>query len=249
MESSPSRPQDVLPIERQAEGGPPPHGLALAGVRAFLLALLVLVPLCAALAFAVLTASALAYARPTWSGDLQATIAQSAFVAAYAVLGLGGGALFGVMLAASRAVGVVEARLCRWLERLPATVFERSMPPLPVAELRSRYQLAVERLYGATVARLRLPAWIAKRLRAMFQLRLAEDLLAECGRTGAQSVGFAQVRTWLMTTGISLGLEPIRRQLRIGRRLLLTLLVLLTLFPFALLFLLFLHGVELFPAR
>jgi len=250
MESSPSRVRDLLPADRQTEGAQPSaHGLGLVTIRAFLLSVLLLAPLCAALGFAVLTAAALAYARPTWSGDLWVTIARSSFVTIYAAMGLGGGAAFGLMLAASRVVGVVESRLCRWLERLPATAFEQSVPAIPVAELRSRYQLAAERLYGGTVARLRLPAWIAKRIRAMFQLRLVEDLLAECGRTGTESVSFAQVRAWLVTSGVSLGFQPIRRQLRVARRLLLALLVLLALFPFALLFLLFLHGVDLFPAR
>lgn len=250
MESSPSRARDLLPVDRQTEGAQPPaHGLGLVTIRALLLSVLVLVPLCATLGFAVLTAAALAYARPTWSGDLWVTIARSSFVTTYAAMGLGGGAVFGVMLAASRAVGVIESRLCRWLERLPAAAFEQSVPAIPVAELRARAQLAIERLYGATVARLRLPAWVAQRIRSMFQLRLVEDLLAESGRTGAEAVGFAQVRAWLVTSGVSLGFEPIRRQLRMARRLVLALLVLLALFPFGLLFLLFLHGVDLFPAR
>jgi hypothetical protein len=164
-------------------------------------------------------------------------------------MGLAGGAIFGVMLAVSRVVGVVESRLCRWLERLPETAFEQSVPAIPVTEFRGRYQLTTERLYGGTIARLRLPSWIAKRIRVVFRLRLAEDLLAECGRTGVETIGLAQVRAWLVTSGISLGLQSVRRQLQIARRLLLALLVLLALFPFALLFLLFLHGVDLLPVK
>ena len=250
MESSPRAERSSPPLERGARDGKVPrHGLWLISIRAFLLSVLILSPLCAGLGFAVLTASALAYARPSWSGDLWATIARSSFVTTYAAVGLAGGAIFGVMLAVSRVVGAVESRLCRWLERLPEAAFEQSVPAIAVAEFRGRYQLTTERLYGGTIARLRLPAWIATRIRGMFRLRLAEDLLAECGRTGADTIGFAQVRAWLVTSGVSLGFQTVRRQLRIARRLLLVLLLLVALFPFALLFLLFLHRVDLLPVK
>ena len=77
-------------------------------------------------------------------------------------------------------------------------------------------------------------------------LRLAEDLLPECERTGAEVIGFPQVRDWLLKTGISLGFQPLRNQLRMTRRLVLVVLVLLVLFPFALLLL---EGVDLLPAK
>jgi hypothetical protein len=247
MEGSPRVEQTPAPVDRGIpEGVPSNHGLRLAISRAFLASVLTLVPLCAGLGFVVLTASALAYARPTWTGDLWTTIGRSAFVAAYASVGLAGGAVLGVTLALSRVVGVVENRLCRWLDRLPVTPFERGVPVISVAALRGRYRLTVERLYGATVARLRLPAWIARRLRATFRLRLAEGLLPECERAGAEVIGFPQVRDWLLRTGISLGFQPLRRQLRMTRRLVLVLLVLLALFPFALLLL---EGVDLLPAK
>jgi hypothetical protein len=247
MEGSPRVEQTLPPVDREIpDGEPSNHGLRLAIIRAFLASVLTLVPLCAGLGFVVLTASALAYARPTWSGDLWATIGRSSFVAAYAGAGLAGGVVLGVTLALSRVVGVVENRLCRWLDRLPTALFERRVPAIPVAVLRGRYRLTIERLYGATVARLRLPAWIARRLRATFRFRLAEGLLPECERTGAEVIGFPQVRDWLLKTGISLGFQPLRSQLRMTRRLVLLLLVLLVLFPFALLFL---EGVDLLPAK
>jgi len=54
------------------------------------------------------------------------------------------------------------------------------------------------------------------------------------------------VRDWILKTGISLGFQPFRSQLRMTRRLVLALLVLLVLFPFALLFL---EGVDLLPGK
>jgi hypothetical protein len=247
METSPSIEPSPPLIEREIpDGDPSRHGLRLAALRAFLASVLLLVPLCGGLGFVVLTASALAYARPTWSGNLWTTIGRSSFVAAYAGVGLAGGAAVGVTLALSRVLGVVESRLCRWLDRIPAALFERSVPAISVAALRGRYRLTVERLYGATVARLRLPAWIARRLHAAFRFRLADGLLPECERTGADVVGFAQVRDWLVRTGISLGFRPVRSQLRTARRLVLVLLVLLALFPFALLFM---EGVDLLRAK
>ena len=247
MEGSPRIEQTLPPIERETpDVEPSKHGLRLAIIRAFLASVLILVPLCGGLGFVVLTASALAYARPTWSGDLWATIGRSSFVAAYAGVGLAGGAVFGVTLALSRVIGVVESRLCRWLDRLPVTPFERRVPVISVAALRARYRLTVERLYGATVARLCLPAWIARRLHALFRLRMAEDLLPECERTGVEVIEIPQVRDWLLKTGISLGFQPFRSQLRMTRRLVLALLVLLVLFPFALLFL---EGVDLLPGK
>ncbi len=106
--------------------------------------------------------------------------------------------------------------------------------------------MSVERLYEATVARFRLPSWIARRLHAMFRFRLAEDLVLESERTGVKVIGFPQVRDWLVKVGISLGLRPLRRRLRMTRRLVLVLLVLLVLVPFALLLL---EGVALLPPQ
>jgi hypothetical protein len=225
---------------------PSRHGLRLAAIRAFLASVLILAPLCGGLGFVVLTASALAYARPTWSGNLWTTIGRSAFVIAYAGAGLAGGAAVGVTLALSRAVRVAERRLGRWLARLPATRFEGSLPAISVAALRGRYRWTVERLYGATVARLGLPAWIARRLRAAFRFRRAEGLLPECERTGAEVIGFPQVRDWLLSRGISLGFQPVRSRLRMTRQVILFLLLLLVLVPFALLVL---DGVNLLRAK
>jgi len=246
MESSP-RIEGAPRVEPEiSDGQASRHGLRLPITRAFLASSLILVPLCAGLGFVVLTASALAYARPTWSGDLWVTIGQSSFVAAYAAVGLAGGAVVGVTLALSRMVGVVESRLRRWLDHFPVTPFERSLPVISVAALRARYRLTVERLYGATVARLRLPAWIARRIHAMFRVRLAVDLLPECERTGAETIDLSRVRDWMVTTGIALGFHPVRRQLTMARQLILALLVLLALFPFVLLLL---QGVDLLPGK
>jgi hypothetical protein len=247
MENSPSVEGQPSPVEAEIpDGQASGHGLRLATTRTFLASSLLLVPLCAGLGFVVLTASALAYARPTWSGDLWVTIGQSSFVATYAAVGLAGGAVVGVTLALSRMVGVVESRLRRWLDHSPVAPSERSLPVISVAALRGRYRLTVERLYGATVARLGLPAWIARRIHAMFRVRLAVDLLPECERTGAEAIDLSQVRNWLVTTGIALEFHPVRRRLTMTRQLVLALLVLLALFPFLLLLL---QGVDLLPGK
>jgi hypothetical protein len=146
-------------------------------------------------------------------------------------IGLVGGALVGFVTTAAGAFTAFEADLRVWLPKLPSSQFEETLPTLPIHELRSRYEQVIERVVPTTVRRIRLPGFVHRYFRARLRYALIEDFLTECERRGAETVGFVEVRDWLLSRGLTLATAPVHAQLRMWRPILRGALVLVAVVP------------------
>jgi hypothetical protein len=186
-------------------------------VKSFARSALVSVPAQALLWSAILALAASLYARSVSGGSVWSTVAGWSLVGVYLTIGLVGGALAGFVAAAAGAFTAFEADLRLWLPQLPSSRFEEALPTLPIHELRSRYDQIIERAIPTTVRRIRLPGFVHRYFRARLRYALIEDFLIDCERRGAETVGFVEVRDWLLSRGLTLATAPVHAQLRTWR--------------------------------
>jgi hypothetical protein len=180
---------------------------------------------------AILALAASLYAHSVSGESAWATVAGWSLVGVYVTIGLVGGALAGFVTAAAEALTAFEADLRAWLPQLPSSRFEETLPTLPVHELRSRYEQVIERVVPTTVRRIRLPGFVHRYFRARLRYALIEDFLTDCERRGAGTVGFVEVRDWLLSRGLTLATAPVHAQLRMWRVILRGALVLVAAVP------------------
>jgi hypothetical protein len=200
-------------------------------VKSFARSALVSVPTQALLWSAILALTASLYARSVHAGGVWTTVAGWSLVGVAVTLGLAGGALVGLLAAAAEALTAFEADLRAWLPQLPSSRFEEALPTVSLHELRSRFDQVLDRAVPTTVRRIRLPGFAHRYVRARLRYALIEDFLTDCERRGATSVGFVEVRDWLLSRGLALATTPAHAQLRTWRLVLRGILVLLAALP------------------
>lgn len=131
--------------------------------------------------------------------------------------GLAGGGLFGLLSAAKKTVGEFHEQLRAWFEQLPPESHETEKSPRSIQEVRAHYESLLERALSATVGRILLPGFLDRLVRSKLRQAVVEDFIDSLAQRGVTQVAPQNFRNWVLTKGLSLGLEPTYNQLAFWR--------------------------------
>jgi hypothetical protein len=107
--------------------------------------------------------------------------------------------------------------LAEWILALPAGPGAELLPPMTLDEAYGRYDAVVDHMFGATLGRVPMPGPLRRLLRRPFRQAVVEDFLRDCRTRGLQTVGYPELRNWLLARGLPYLLAPFRGQLRLWR--------------------------------
>jgi hypothetical protein len=114
-------------------------------------------------------------------------------------------------------VGAFQEQVPVALARITPTEAERLVPRVPLEEARATYERTLDDVVDRAVVGVRLPRPIRALLRRRLRQEAIEAFLAECEARGATSVGFGELRDWLVSVGMPMVTAPARAQLRSTR--------------------------------
>ncbi|HSD49849.1 MAG TPA: hypothetical protein VLG48_00465 [Candidatus Methylomirabilis sp.] len=203
-------------------------------VKTFLVSALFHIPLSALLGMGVLVAAASAFPSPEGNQGTWSVVAGWSLTGLYALAGLIGGGLVGTLAAAARTFSAIESGIRDRLQQWQPAQDSSTFPSLPLQQVRERYEQVMDQMYAGTLGRMRLPGFLERFVRSRLRQAIIEDFLADCQRRGMTTVGFPELRQWLVTKGLPLVTAPVHTQLGMGRLVLLGGLSLLAVLPFAL---------------
>jgi hypothetical protein len=138
---------------------------------------------------------------------------------ALGLLGVVTGAVAGGVSAAGHAADRLQAGLAEWLLALPAGPGSEVLPPMPLEEARATYDRILDAMFDSTLGRVPLPGPVRRLLRRPFRQAVVEDFLEDCHRRELESVGYPELRNWLLARGLPWLMAPFRCQLRLWRAL------------------------------
>jgi len=121
---------------------------------------------------------------------------------------------------------MVETELQTFFQQLPARLDEKD-PHLSLNDGRARFTLLLDEALTKTIGRLPLPAFLDRLIRTKMQDAIVSDFIASLEQRGLSSIRPLEFRNWLLTKGVSLGLQPVYDQLAFWRYLTIGLLGLL----------------------
>lgn len=177
----------------------------------FLRSALFRLPLYGLAGAAALFAVAILYATTTGGEGLLTAIGDTSIVVLYPILGFIGGSLLGGAAAVRDTLSFFERQLPLWFEEL-AALGPDPFPSIPIAELRAHHDRALNQLMRYTLGAVRAPRFVQRAVRRRLVDARIEDFLSFCDGRGATEVGFAEVRAWLVTSGLPILTAPTRRQ-------------------------------------
>ena len=152
---------------------------------------------------------------------LWAQLGKWSLLLVYGVAGLVGGLVLGLNAEADRGVARFIEHVRGLLGRITPEEAERLVPRVAPAEARSRYERALDGVVEQSVGGVRLPSPLRRLLRHRLRRAAVENFLAECEARGLATVGFAELRDYLVTRGLPLVAAPAVAQLRTARLLVL----------------------------
>lgn len=152
------------------------------------------------------------------------SITQWSLTATSVFLGLLGGGLIGMFSSAKKTLHQLEEQLRGWFLQLPSGSYDHEQPPRTVQEVRSHYGTMLREALAATIGRVPLPRFVFRLIRSKMEQAILDDFIASLEQRGASHVGSHEFRNWMLTKGLSLGLEPTYKQLSFWRYLIVGLL-------------------------
>lgn len=138
---------------------------------------------------------------------------QLVFVAVGAICG----ALLGVNVAAAKTLAVFEDEMRVAFIAFTPRDTDRLVPSMPLAQLRISYDASLDSLVEQTLGRVRVPRFLRRFVRSRMRQQVVEQFIAECESRGRETVGFAEVRDWLIARGVPLALAPARAKVKLWR--------------------------------
>jgi hypothetical protein len=196
-------------------------------------ALLVQVPLHAFAAGLLLRAAAIVLTRGWSDAGRVAAAGEWTLTTAYALIGLAGGALAGLIAAARTTVSGVEDDLRAWIEGLSPEHGRTLFPGVELERLEADYRAGLDRLADATLEHLPLPGIVRRFVRSRYRIALLEDFVQYARATGSGRAGFGELRNWLLLRGLPWLGAPVYRPLRIWRAAILGVLAMLAVLAIA----------------
>jgi hypothetical protein len=177
----------------------------------FVRAALVRVPLYGFGGAGALFAIALLYSRSTADEGLLAAVGDTSILVLYPVLGFVGGSLLGGAAAVRDTLDFFERQLPRWFEEV-AVLVPDPFPSMPLAQLRSHHDRALDQMIASSVGAVRAPGLVQRAIRRRLTDDRIQDFLDFCESRGATEVGFPEARAWMVARGFPLLTAPTRRQ-------------------------------------
>lgn len=132
-------------------------------------------------------------------------------------IGLVGGGLIGMLSSVKKALHELEEQLRWWFHQLPPGSQDQDQPPRSIQEVRSQYESIMGQALAATIGRVPLPGFLFRLIRSKMEQAILDDFIASLERRGVSHVGSHEFRNWMLTKGLSLGLEPTYNQLSFWR--------------------------------
>jgi len=130
--------------------------------------------------------------------------------------GLVGGGILGALSSAKKTLRMVETELHRFFQQLPAQSDEKD-PHFSLNDGQARFTQLLDDALTKTIGRLPLPAFLDRLIRTKMQDAIVGDFIASLQQRGLSSIRPQEFRNWLLTKGISLGLQPVNDQLAFWR--------------------------------
>jgi hypothetical protein len=124
-------------------------------------------------------------------------------------------ALLGAAIAARRALTRGEAEGRDWLLHVPPEEQKRLLPAVPLERIRTGYDRTLDTMVDLSLGRFQLPALVRRVIRARLRRAPLDELITACERRGVSDVGFAEVRDWLLASGLRFAVGPIDGRLRV----------------------------------
>jgi hypothetical protein len=140
--------------------------------------------------------------------------------------GVVGGGILGALSSAKKTMRMVETELHTIFQQLPVRSDEKN-PTFSLNDGRARFTLLLDEALTKTVDRLPLPAFLNRLIRTKMQDAIVSDFIASLEQRGLSSIRPQEFRNWLLTKGVSLGLQPVYDQLAFWRYMIIGLLGLL----------------------
>jgi hypothetical protein len=123
--------------------------------------------------------------------------------------GLVGGGALGMLSSVKKLVRQIEDELRGVFQRLPPRSGEEESAHSSLNDGRARYTMLLDQALTKTIGRLPLPGFLDRLIRAKMQDAIVDDFIASLEQRGISSIGPQEFRNWLLTKGVSLGLEPV----------------------------------------
>ncbi len=182
-------------------------------LRTFVLSALVRVPAFGLVAGLVLFASWRILGRGLGENVIVA-IGSWSMALVFFVAGAVLGAVVGLATSAERTLGVAEADLRAWLDRVDRTEGDRLFPAVETGRLREGYDRTVDALFEQSIGRIPMPRFARRLARDRFRRALLEDFLTDCEQRGVTSVGFTEVRDFMVKSALPVVTRPAHMQIR-----------------------------------
>jgi hypothetical protein len=144
-----------------------------------------------------------------------ATVGSWSLSAALTSFGLVFGGLVGLAGTAERVLDVAEDDLRDWLRRLPVGDGERLFPSIELEQFRRGYEDSIKSIYGTTLGRLPLPGFAHRKVQSQFRHALVDEFLTQCEARGSTTIGFNEVRQFLLLKGLPIVTRPAHAQFKI----------------------------------
>lgn len=132
-------------------------------------------------------------------------------------IGLVGGGLIGMLSSAKKALHQLEEQLRWWFHQLPPGSQVQDQPPRSIQEVRSQYESIMGQALASTIGRVPFPGFLFRLIRSKMEQVILDDFIASLEQRGVSHVGSHKFRNWMLTKGLSLGLEPTYDQLSFWR--------------------------------
>ena len=130
--------------------------------------------------------------------------------------GLVGGGILGALSSAKKTLRMVETELHTFFQQVPARSDEKD-PHFSLNDGRAQFTLLLDNAITKTVGRLPLPAFLDRLIRTKMQDVIVSDFIASLEQRGLSSIRPQEFRNWLLTKGVSLGLQPVYDQMAFWR--------------------------------
>jgi hypothetical protein len=164
---------------------------------------------------AVMIVAALAFSLPHGRSDGGSwqSITQWSLTGIGLLAGLTGGVIMGGLSSLKKMLRKIEDDLRSYFHRAPPGSAEEESAHPSLNEGRAHYTMLLDQALAKTIGFLPLPGFLDRLIRTNMQDAIVSDFISSLEQRGLSSIGPQEFRNWLLTNGLSLGLQPVYDQL------------------------------------
>lgn len=146
-------------------------------------------------------------------GSLWQSVTQWSLTGIGLVAGLMGGGIMGALSSVKKMIRKIEDELRSFFQRLPPGSGEEESAHSSLNDGRARYTMLLDQALTKTIGRLPLPGFLDRLIRTKMQGAIVGDFISSLEQRGLTSFGPQDFRNWLLTSGLSLSLQPVYQKL------------------------------------